>query len=57
MPLDLKEALAQNKKAFINFSNFSPSTQLMYVYWVETAKREETRIKKDKKSNRKVRAK
>lgn len=48
IPDDFKEALAKNLKALNNFNNFAPSTQLMYVYWISTAKREETRNKRIK---------
>lgn len=46
VPPYLKTALIKNKKAWNNFQNFSPSAQLAYVYWVNTAKTEETRQKR-----------
>jgi uncharacterized protein YdeI (YjbR/CyaY-like superfamily) len=50
VPPYLKTALIKNKKAWNNFQNFSPSAQLAYVYWVNTAKTEETRQKRIKKT-------
>ncbi len=46
IPADLKTALIKNKKAWGNFQNLSPSAKLAHVYWVTTAKREETRQKR-----------
>jgi uncharacterized protein YdeI (YjbR/CyaY-like superfamily) len=48
IPLDLKQALEKNKKAKQNFYNFAPSYKRMYIIWVHTAKRQETRIKRIK---------
>jgi uncharacterized protein YdeI (YjbR/CyaY-like superfamily) len=50
VPADLKKALAENKKASMNFENFSPSAQLHYVYWVDDAKTDKTRKKRIKRS-------
>ena len=50
VPDYFKEALAENKKAWNHFDNFAPSAKLAYVYWVNTAKTEETRQKRIKKS-------
>ena len=47
---DLKSALAKNKTALTNFQNLAPSAQLAYAYWVDTAKREETRQRRIKKT-------
>ena len=44
VPPDLKKALAENPKAEENFNNFAPSSyKKQYLWWIETAKREETR--------------
>lgn len=43
-------ALKKNKKAWINFQNFPPSAQLMYVYWVNAAKIDSTRNNRIKKT-------
>ena len=43
IPQDLKNAFEQNKIAFHNYSNFSPSYCKNYLYWLNQAKREETR--------------
>ncbi|UCD72862.1 MAG: YdeI/OmpD-associated family protein [Candidatus Bathyarchaeota archaeon] len=50
VPPDLKSALTKNKTALTNFQNLAPSAQLAYAYWVDTAKREETRQRRIKKS-------
>jgi uncharacterized protein YdeI (YjbR/CyaY-like superfamily) len=43
IPEDLKLAFEQNKIAFENYKNFSPSYKKSYLYWLNLAKREETR--------------
>ena len=43
IPNDLKSAFLQNKVAFDNYKNFSPSYRKSYLYWLNQAKREETR--------------
>ncbi|MFC2136331.1 YdeI family protein [Bacteroidota bacterium] len=48
IPSDLKVLFDKNKKARENFENFSPSTKRYYIYWIEKAKREETRNKRVK---------
>jgi len=48
MPKDLKDALEDNEKAWKNFSAFAPSYRTTYIYWVISAKREETRRKRIK---------
>jgi uncharacterized protein YdeI (YjbR/CyaY-like superfamily) len=40
---DLELAFEQNKIAFDNYQNFSPSYRKSYLYWLNQAKREETR--------------
>ena len=46
IPMDLAKVLAENPQALKNFNNYSPSTKLMYVYWINSAKREVTRNKR-----------
>jgi uncharacterized protein YdeI (YjbR/CyaY-like superfamily) len=43
MPEDLKGALLENREAWKNFNSFSNSHQLMYIHWINSAKREDTR--------------
>jgi len=43
IPEDLAMAFEQNKIAFDNYQNFSPSYRKSYLYWLGQAKREETR--------------
>jgi len=50
VPPYFKTALIRNNKAWNNFQNFAPSAKLAYVYWVSTAKTEETRQKRIKKT-------
>jgi len=50
VPPDLEAALSGNEKAGDNFSRMPPSAQLMFVYWVNAAKRTETREIRIKKS-------
>ncbi len=40
---DLKDALVRSKKAWKNFNNFANTYQNMYIGWVTSAKRKETR--------------
>jgi uncharacterized protein YdeI (YjbR/CyaY-like superfamily) len=46
MPKEMKEALMMNKKAWKNFQAFAKSYRTTYIYWVLTAKREETKRKR-----------
>lgn len=46
MPGDLKNALEENPKAMENFYKFAPSHQRMYIHWLNSAQREETRFKR-----------
>lgn len=48
MPPDLKAALSRNRKAKDNFAKFPPSTKKHYLWWVEGAKKEETRKRRIK---------
>jgi len=43
---DLENALKQDRGAWDGFSRFSDSTRYMYIYWVTSAKRPETRVKR-----------
>lgn len=43
IPDDLKIAFDANATAFENYTNFSPSYRKGYLYWLNQAKREETR--------------
>ena len=46
IPKDLENALTENKLALKNFNKFSNSTRLQYIYWVENAKKDDTRQKR-----------
>ena len=43
IPEDLAKLFSKNKKAKINFENFPPFTKRQFLYWINSAKREETR--------------
>jgi len=43
IPEDLRMAFDQNPKALENYQNFSPSYRKSYLYWLNHAKREDTR--------------
>lgn len=44
MPADLVAAFAMNQTALNHYSAFSPSYRKSYLYWLNQAKREETRL-------------
>ena len=46
IPTDLKKALTKNKKAQKNFKNFAPSYKRMYIGWINSAKKKETKEKR-----------
>lgn len=46
IPEDLDLAFKQNQIAFENYQNFSPSYRKSYLYWLNQAKRPETRNKR-----------
>jgi uncharacterized protein YdeI (YjbR/CyaY-like superfamily) len=46
IPTFMREALAKNKKALVNFSNLANSYKRQYVSWVSSAKKEDTRKKR-----------
>lgn len=50
IPPDLKKALAANKKALQNFTNFAPGYRRLYIGWITDAKRKETREKRIKQT-------
>jgi uncharacterized protein YdeI (YjbR/CyaY-like superfamily) len=43
IPIDLQQAFDLNRMAFDNYKNFSPSYRKSYLYWLNQAKRDETR--------------
>jgi uncharacterized protein YdeI (YjbR/CyaY-like superfamily) len=45
-PPDLEKALAAEPKAAMNFAAFAPSCRKAYLYWINGAKRPETREKR-----------
>ncbi len=46
IPADLQKEFNKNKLAFTNFNEFSKSYRKSYLYWLNQAKREETRNKR-----------
>ena len=46
VPNDLATALKENELAAMKFNEFSNSTKLRYIYWVESARNNETRKKR-----------
>ena len=46
VPEDLKKALNKNKVARENFETFNDSNKKQLLYWIATAKRNKTRIKR-----------
>lgn len=46
IPEDLQNEFDNNPLAFENYQNFSPSYRKSYLYWLNQAKREETRKKR-----------
>jgi len=46
IPIDLKKALMEDKRAWDNFQNFANSYRNMYVGWIKGAKAVETRKKR-----------
>lgn len=49
IPGDLIKALEINPQAHSNFMNFYPSSRRIYLFWLNSAKREETRQNRIKK--------
>jgi uncharacterized protein YdeI (YjbR/CyaY-like superfamily) len=46
IPEDLQTAFNKNPEAFKNYQNFAPSYRKSYLYWLNQAKRLETRLKR-----------
>jgi uncharacterized protein YdeI (YjbR/CyaY-like superfamily) len=46
IPLDLKQALEANETANRNFESFSNSAKKNILFWIDSAKRPETRLKR-----------
>jgi uncharacterized protein YdeI (YjbR/CyaY-like superfamily) len=46
IPKDLAKALKENKLAWKNFRKLSNSTKFRYIYWIKSAKKDETRRKR-----------
>nr|WP_255512752.1 YdeI/OmpD-associated family protein [Flavobacterium sp. GT3R68] len=46
LPSDLEAAFNQNMEAYDNYQKFSPSRRKSYLYWLNQAKREDTRNKR-----------
>jgi len=44
IPNDLQKAFRMNKMAYTNYKNFAPSYRKSYLYWLNQAKREQTRL-------------
>ena len=43
IPADLNKAFSKNKKAKLNFENFPVFTRRQFLYWINSAKRSETK--------------
>ena len=50
VPVELTKALARCKKAQQNFANLAPSYRRQYIWWIGSAKRDETRCKRVKEA-------
>lgn len=46
IPTDLQKAFNETPEAFDNYNNFAPSYRKSYLYWLNQAKRETTRLKR-----------
>lgn len=46
IPIELKDAFDENLEAFNNYKNFAPSYRKGYLYWLNQAKREDTKKKR-----------
>ena len=46
IPDDLERELKENKLAWENFKKFSNSTKFQYIYWINSCKKDETRLKR-----------
>ena len=43
LPLDLEEALQRDGRTWLRWESLTPSRKKQYIYWITSAKREETR--------------
>jgi uncharacterized protein YdeI (YjbR/CyaY-like superfamily) len=50
LPDDLREALAGNPAALMNFDSYPPSQKKQFLYWIASAKMEATRQKRIQKT-------
>ncbi len=55
VPAELTEALAKDEQARLNFEKLAPSYRRQFIYWVSTAKRDETRRKRVAEAVRMIR--
>jgi uncharacterized protein YdeI (YjbR/CyaY-like superfamily) len=46
IPKDLEEALKKCELSWNNFKSYSNSTKFQYIYWVNNARKDETRRKR-----------
>ncbi len=46
IPDDLQKAFNRNKRAFANYQGFTPGQRKSYLYWLNEAKRDDTRKKR-----------
>ncbi len=46
VPQDLRDALKMNRTAQHNFEAFPPSTRVIYIHWINEAKRRDTRMRR-----------
>lgn len=46
IPKELQHAFDKNNRAFENYKNFAPSYRKSYLYWLNQAKRDDTRQKR-----------
>ena len=46
IPPDLTKALSAHKEARKNFENLTPTSKKQFLWWIESAKKEETRKKR-----------
>lgn len=50
VPSDIEEEISLNEKAKINWDKYSPSLKKQFIWWIESAKREDTRRKRINKT-------
>ena len=55
VPAELAGALAEDERARLNFEKLAPSYRRQFIYWVGTAKRQETRRKRVSEAVRMIR--